>query len=318
MKKKIIIIMVILAIIALIALLSFEIISYKNGNEIEVNTLNNNDDKKQTIKIGDVTEIICTNHDDKYNIINQEKISNIKALIENQSLNQSNVQIDGNNDDYIEIRFCNNQEETKLLIDKNNNIEFKDSFYLTNIDLYNEVLNLVNPTYYLHNSELKLPDEKLCKEMQNEALSELNADEITEVSNKLRSSHVTMEYLLINGAKNLKQSNSIYWKLYNNAETITEPTGDDLDFTDDNCFRAVAANIKEIANVIKNEEVKEDFNNIYDRLNIAMKYKDLGEMFKIHEKIHDFDYWIINYPAYFDNAPAPDWEGIETYFGTII
>lgn len=49
----------------------------------------------------------------------------------------------------------------------------------------------------------------------------------------------------------------------------------------------------------------------------AMDKHDIEGCFKVHETIHDYDYWIINYPVYFDTFPATDWGGVDIYFGNI-
>ena len=62
---------------------------------------------------------------------------------------------------------------------------------------------------------------------------------------------------------------------------------------------------------------KEKIKNIHINLQKAMDRHDIEGCFKAHEAIHDYDYWIINYPAYFDTFPATDWGGVDVYFGNI-
>ena len=66
--------------------------------------------------------------------------------------------------------------------------------------------------------------------------------------------------------------------------------------------------------VIKEQE---KIKNIHINLQKAMDRHDIEGCFKAHEAIHDYDYWIINYPAYFDTFPATDWGGVDVYFGNI-
>lgn len=317
--KKLVIGIIIIIVVALLGTMIFFLT--KNDENIE----NINDDLsniENKIIIENATKIICKNiyeenasqKGDLYNIINQDKINKIIELLENQELNKLYEKTSEEN--YIEIKIYNNEEENQLTIYENNSIKLSETEYQANSELYKNLISILNPTYYLHNSDLELPSEEKCVTMQEKALSGLSENEKKEINTKLRNAHTTIEFLLINGTKNLKQSNSIYWNLYNEAEIITESTGEGLEFSKDSCFRSVANNIIDIANIIKDEETKEIFNSIYEKLNKAMENKDISELFEIHKQIHDFDYWIINYPAYFDDAPAPDWEGIETYFGT--
>ena len=76
-------------------------------------------------------------------------------------------------------------------------------------------------------------------------------------------------------------------------------------------------NLKKIENIIKEPETKEKIKEIYTKFQIAMDNHDIEGCFKAHEAIHDYDYWIINYPVYFETYPPADWGGIDTYFGTI-
>ena len=317
MKRLVIGIITIIIVILLGTMIFF---LRRNGENME----NINDDLssiEDKIIIENATKIICKNiykdnasqKEDLYNIINQDKINKIVELLNNQELNELYEGTSEQN--YIEISIYDNEQEKHLTIYENN-IKLDKKKYKINSELYKDLVNILNPTYYLHNSDLELPNQDTCKKMQKKSLNGLTESETEEVSKKLREAHTTMEFLLINGTKNLKQSNSIYWNLYNEAEAITEPTGEELEFSKNSCFRATANNIMDIVNIIKDEETVELFNSIYEELNKAMEYKDIGEIFEVHEKIHDYDYWIINYPAHYDTAPAPDWEGIETYFGT--
>ena len=317
MKRLVIGIITIIIVILLGTMIFF---LRRNGENME----NINDDLssiEDKIIIENATKIICKNiykdnasqKEDLYNIINQDKINKIVELLNNQELNELYEGTSEQN--YIEISIYDNEQEKHLTIYENN-IKLDEKKYKINSELYKDLVNILNPTYYLHNSDLELPNQDTCKKMQKKSLNGLTESETEEVSKKLREAHTTMEFLLINGTKNLKQSNSIYWNLYNEAEAITEPTGEELEFSKNSCFRATANNIMDIVNIIKDEETVELFNSIYEELNKAMEYKDIGEIFEVHEKIHDYDYWIINYPAHYDTAPAPDWEGIETHFGT--
>ena len=319
--KKLVIGIIIIMIILLSGTMIFFFIR-NNENIQNINDDYSNIESKTTIE--NVTKIICkhiyeenaSQKEDLYNIINQDKINKIIELIESQELNKSYESTSEKN--YIEIKIYNNEEEKQLTIYENDSIRLNETEYQVNSELYKNLISILNPTYYLHNSDLELPSEEKCKKMQEKAINGLNENQVEEISRKLREAHTTMEFLLINGTKNLKQSNSIYWDLYNEAEAITEPTGEELEFSKDSCFRATANNIMDIVNIIKDEEAVGLFNSIYEELNKAMENKDIAELFETHKQIHDLDYWIINYPAHFDVAPAPDWEGIETYFGTKI
>lgn len=322
MNRKIILVTIVT--LTIIALLIF-IVKYNWKNNNEILKVQGKLENLSNVNIGNATKIICENiyrendkeKEDTYNIINKEKISKVKELLETQELKEL-YDDETSKENYIEIKIYNNEGEKQLTVYENNSIKLNEQEYQVNSDLYKNLVSILNPTYYLHDSNLELPNQENCMKMKEKALNKLDENEISEISRKLREAHTTMEFLLMNGTKNLKQSNSIYWNLYNEAEVITEETGEELEFSKDSCFRAVANNIIAIENILNDEEIKEEFNSIYNRLNKAIENKDLAEMFNIHKEIHDYDYWIINYPTHYDSAPAPDWEGIETYYGTII
>lgn len=323
MNKKIVltIMIIVLTITALLIFVIKNNFNKKDNNEIS--NVQEHIETSNNINIGKVTKMICKNiykdneekKEDIYNIINEEKINKIIDLIEVEKTKELTNNIANN--DYIELNFYNNDKEINIIV-YNNSIRINGNNYKVNNGLYNEIIKILKDTYYLHKSSISLPNKENSKEMQNNALKGMSDEETKEAQRKLRDAHVTMEYLLIEGTKNLKESNSVYWNLYNNADTITEPNGEKLDFTNDRCFNAVAENINKITEVVKDENTKKNFEEIFRRLQSAMENKDIAEMFEIHKIIHDYDYWIINYPAYFDTAPAPDWEGVETYFGTKI
>lgn len=312
-----------IGVIVIVLLVIIVILLEKNNNNI-ANSSNEYSNINNKIVMENVSEIVCKNiykkdtrQDEKiYNIINEEKINQIKELVKSQDLIETDNEPD--NENYIEITMYSDEEKEQLIVDDNNNIKQNEQVYQVDTQLYQELINILNPTYSLHNSDLELPSQEKCITMQEKALNNMSDNEINEISTRLREAHTTIENLLINGVKNLKQSNSIYWNLYNEAETIIEESGDGLEFSKDYCFRAVANDIIDITDIIKDEDVKQNFDSIYEKLNKAMEFKDIAEIFAVHEMIHDYDYWVINYPAYYDTAPAPDWKGIETYFGTTI
>ena len=323
MNKKIVLTIMIIVLTITVLLIFIIKNNFNKKDNNEISNVQEHIETSNNINIGKVTKMICKNiykeneekKEDIYNIINEEKINKIIDLIEVEKTKELTNNIANN--DYIELNFYNNDKEINIIV-YNNSIRINGNNYKVNNGLYNEIIKILKDTYYLHKSSISLPNKENSKEMQNKALKGMSDEETKEAQRKLRDAHVTMEYLLIEGTKNLKESNSVYWNLYNNADTITEPNGEKLDFTNDRCFNAVAENINKITEVVKDENTKKNFEEIFRRLQSAMENKDIAEMFEIHKIIHDYDYWIINYPAYFDTAPAPDWEGIETYFGTKI
>ena len=53
---------------------------------------------------------------------------------------------------------------------------------------------------------------------------------------------------------------------------------------------------------------------MHNDLQSACDKRDLKGVFKVHEYIHDYDYFSVNYPPVYELAAA-EWGGIDVYFG---
>lgn len=178
-----------------------------------------------------------------------------------------------------------------------------------------ETVDFSNKKYYLHKSDLEKPSQEACLKAQKEALQELNETEIKNVQQILRETHIMLEYRLIDAVRLIKEPNSPYWAKFNMDEPYLDPLSGNIVKSDG--FYNNIEDLKKIENIIKEPETKEKIKEIYTKFQIAMDNHDLEGCFKAHEAIHDYDYWIINYPVYFETYPPADWGGITTYFGTI-
>ena len=169
-------------------------------------------------------------------------------------------------------------------------------------------------TYWLHKSSLKLPDKRVCLKVQKQALAGLSDAQKKNVQTAVREEHVRIEFFLLDHVKTLKSSDSPFWAYLEHTGTIAVSGYSKVwnDWDKD----TIIGNLKVISSSVKNQTVKSDFKRMQDTLRTAVEHHDLHKVFSYHEMIHDYDYWVINYPAYYPTAPAPDWGGIQTYFGT--
>lgn len=167
MKRLVIGIITIIIVILLGTMIFF---LRRNGENME----NINDDLssiEDKIIIENATKIICKNiykdnasqKEDLYNIINQDKINKIVELLNNQELNELYEGTSEQN--YIEISIYDNEQEKHLTIYENN-IKLDEKKYKINSELYKDLVNILNPTYYLHNSDLELPNQDTCKKTE--------------------------------------------------------------------------------------------------------------------------------------------------------
>lgn len=183
----------------------------------------------------------------------------------------------------------------------------------TNAVTSNNSTSSGDETYWLHKSSLKLPDKNVCLKAQKQALDGLSDAQAKGVQKEVREAHIEIEFFLVDHVKALKSPQSPYWAYIERKGTISIP-GDALVWNDWD-KDTVIDDLKEISSPIKNEVVKSDFKRMQNTLKTAVEQHNLHKVFSYHEMIHDYDYWVINYPVYLQSPPA-DWGGIQTYFGT--
>ena len=168
--------------------------------------------------------------------------------------------------------------------------------------------------FWLHKSDLKPPEKGACLQAQKRALEGLDQTQRKTVQDTVREEHVRIEYLLLDHTKVLKSPAAPYWEFLERTGAITIPGEETVlnEWDKD----TIVANLKKAGGLIRNDAVKSDFERMEKALDDAVGAHDLRGLFSYHEMIHDYDYWAINYPAYYPTAPAPDWAGVKVYFGT--
>ncbi len=192
-----------------------------------------------------------------------------------------------------------------------------------NSDVYNiskqaylDILAFTTRKYYLHKSNSNLPQEAVCRDFQSGALSGLNDEEKKFVCEQIRDAHLRMEYLLLNNVSLLKEPDSPYWYPAVTGNEFTDPFGGEVYMNGEYSFNGVLKLLEDAANSVEKKEAKARLETVIKDLKAALDQKDIGSLFAVHERIHDYDYWGFNYPAYL-LTPPPDWAGINVYFGNI-
>lgn len=179
---------------------------------------------------------------------------------------------------------------------------------------YKEILSEFDTRYYLHKSNVEKPQKNQILELRNKIFKDLTNEEIAEIKDTIRLTHTGMELQLLDSVNIIKDANSPYWNQSNYGGIYKDPlTGVETESTI--FFNMKLQKLERVKDIIKNEEIKKEFEDIIELLKNAMDNHDLEGCFKVHEFIHDYDYYAINYPAYFPTYPPPDWEGINVYFG---
>lgn len=181
---------------------------------------------------------------------------------------------------------------------------------------YLDILAFTTQRYYLHRSELEKPEAKLCLNWQQKALAGLSEAQKEEVCKTFRNLHNHIEMFLLGSVSSLKEPDSVYWEKFEleRDEVYTDPfTGtqviDNGYYIITDMFDTLIFAIKDVDTKTAVSVMKQDYIN-------AIKKHDIGSVFTVHEFIHDYDYYAVNYPVQYDLDP-PDWGGIKIYFGRI-
>lgn len=181
--------------------------------------------------------------------------------------------------------------------------------------IYRDIIAFTNTKYYLHKSDIATPHEDVCLSVQNNAFYDLSTEEKEFVCNELRIAHMQIENMLLDSVSRLKDPDSQYWYPAITGEPFIDPFSGEKYTNGDWCFNSVIEYLDNISNTIRNKEIKSQFEAMSESLRKACDNHDIGGIFAIHEFIHDYDYFAINYPAYFELLAPPDWNGINIYFG---
>ena len=254
-----------------------------------------------------------------YNISEPKKVKQIKDYINQISWVENNkkfdtyfwkIEIEGK--EPITLFMHGEYDDKTAIVTIKRNEEYMT--YQISSTSYAELIGFSNKKYYLHKSKLEKPSKEICETAQKSRLEGLNQTEIVEIQKELRETHVMMEYMLIDAVRLIKEPNSPYWQQFTKDEVFKDPYSGVL--IKANGFYDTVNSLKKIEKILKEPRAKEEIKEIYTKLQLAMNKHDIEGCFKVHEAIHDFDYWVINYPPYFETFPPADWEGIDTYFGT--
>lgn len=187
-------------------------------------------------------------------------------------------------------------------------------FFKLSSEDFTSIEKLTDVKYYLHDSNLEKPSEDTCYNMQKLILSGLSDVEITTLQTEIHNIHSSLEFYLVDRTNILKDTNSIYWEPATIDEIFTQPNGVKIQ---SNGFWEYRNLLQELLKLNLNDTTRNIINDIVSKLQFGMDNRDLSECFEVHKLLHDFDYWIVNYPiSSFTVAPA-DWGGIDCYYGLI-
>ena len=276
-----------------------------------------------------ITKIVATNHitntPKEYVIDDEEKIAAFTELLTttNWGTPQSKLEADT---EYINYRFefkSGEETITTLIICSYfpggfgiAEIIYDGKHFVYNISerTYFDILAFTTQKYYLHKSDLQQPSKEQCLEWQKDSLMGLNEKEKKEFCESFKLLHLHIENFLLGNVSLLKEPDSIYWKRHElkRDDVFKDPiTGTE---GIDNTYHIMLDYFETLISLAKDEEILNELLLMKTDYINAFKFHDIGSLFSVHEVIHDYDYYIVNYPISFSIAP-PDWNGVNVYFG---
>lgn len=300
---------------------------YVNAKELLTGT---SADEVAELFPGDVTEIVGTSYISKskkqYFIDDEETITKFITLLSKtywgkpeqfEEFDTANAYwtFDFYNDEksLFQIKMCNDSLYIKAKV-----VVIKDGeekhFYISN-SVYTEILAFTNKKYYLHNSKLENPDKEYFEAKKNEILTGPDESQTKELKEKIRNAHYETERLLLQNVSLLKESDSVYWQYVSSGEFFIDPISGY-----ENRYSAnaeVTSALKYAILVIKDDTAKKNLQTALKLWNKSIAEHNLGGLFKVHEYIHDYDYFAVNYPTRYVYDNYADYQGLDDYFGRL-
>lgn len=179
---------------------------------------------------------------------------------------------------------------------------------------YFDILAFTTQKYYLHKSDLEQPEKSQCLEWQRKAINGMTQAEKEEFGETFQRLHFHIEDFLLGNVSILKEPDSVYWKRHEleRDEVFEDPITGTLGI--DNTYHIMLDNFQILITLAKDAELQKSIITLKEDYIRAFELHDIGSIFAVHEVIHDYDYYVVNYPIVLSTEP-PDWQGIDDYFG---
>ena len=185
-------------------------------------------------------------------------------------------------------------------------------FYISN-SIYKEILAFTNEKYYLHDSRIEDYDKEFFESQKTKVITDIEENEAKTIKKKIRNLHYEIEYFLLSEVSHLKEKDSIYWDYVISEEIFTDPINEERRKFDMN--RIMNYELEYIISTVKEESVKVKLSEALKLWNESVNSHDLEGLFKVHEYVHDYDYYAFNYPTHFVYSESADYQGLDDYFG---
>ena len=285
--------LIVVAILVIIAILIGVGIFLKNSKEVNQATKQEENDfnNKTTINIeqeneissyipNNIKEIICVNYMSDENNPTTYKITDIEKMKEfidlffetsweedSEFVETSHVdafwkiEIIGEYTSELKMRGLIGNEQALVQL-KNDDIEKN---YKISRKVYMDILAYTNETYYLHKSNIALPEQEACNKAQEQALTDLENAEIKQIKELLREAHLKLEYELIDAVRLIKDPTSPYWEDFTTEGIFTDPFNG-IKVDNGGRFLDVLNQMEKIIQIEKDSETKKDLELMYNLL----------------------------------------------------
>lgn len=321
MKKKFICIIIVIVVLIICLLIGQFIISYISKTQSSNISNTKNIFEMNSFITNDITKIKISKFDNSSEepftcyISDNKQIESFIDTFRNMKL--EGYETNDNISPLYIIDFLGNNTTTVILSSNNigqlSNSNFSKFFKLSNED-FAIIENLTDVKYYLHDSTLDKPSNDTYMNAQSIILSGLSDVEISNLRKQIHDVHSLLEFDLVDNVETLKNANNIYWEPATIDEVFTQPNGVKIQ---SDGFWQYRDSLQDLLDLNLNDSARSILNTIISRLQNGMDNHDLSECFEVHKLLHDFDYWIVNYPVGSFYAEPADWGGLDCYFGTI-
>lgn len=192
----------------------------------------------------------------------------------------------------------------------------KTQRYIVPVSLYNTIHYYTNEDLNLYESDLPLPNEEDCYDVQENIFYGISDENKKTIQNNIRLIHSYLENII--KGQELNDPTSQEWEIETSETEITYQ--DLLGAQILEYYGRLQDNYKTFVNTINmlNEsEGKRDLLEAANLYNEAMNEHSVLKLYKSYKIIHDYDFFVMNYPPYWNLPEGHDYPGVDTYFGSV-
>ena len=189
-----------------------------------------------------------------------------------------------------------------------------EQLYKVPSNLIYKLLDYTNDKISLYESELKEPSEDACLQAQKDVLSGMSDETKINFQNRVRNLHSYLENM-IKEKTEISDPTSPYWDLYTTNNSVVEDVISKVSIATSDILSQKRNEFNNLANLSNNDILKKDFINAANFIDRAKEEHSRLYIYYAYQIIHDYDFFIINYPPYNNLEEGKNYQGIHTYFG---